>query len=84
MPWPYDGSSSISERERSRAYQALAQLPDIMDEHPAKERERRRYEIARECVAAAFGRDIMPDEYLLVRQAVQVADDLLAALEEGR
>lgn len=43
-------------------------------------REIRRYEIARECVAAAFGRDIMQDERLLVHRAVAIADALVGAL----
>lgn len=49
-------------------------------------REQRRYEIARDCVAAAFGRDIVQHEALLVNRAVAMADALLAALEapDGR
>jgi hypothetical protein len=47
-------------------------------------REIRRYEIARDCVAAAFGRDIMQEEALLASRAVSVADALLAALEADR
>lgn len=43
-------------------------------------REIRRYEIARDCVAAAFGRDIRQEEALLVSRAVSVADALLETI----
>lgn len=45
-------------------------------------REQRRYEIARDVVAAASGSDIWQDEVTLARRALRLAGALLAALEQ--
>ena len=74
--------SYLEEQSDSRVVEAIAKPSE--DKTPKQVREQRRYEIARDCMAAHRNHDYNADANKLAEWSVVDADALLAELEKSK